>query len=84
MNEILNAENRLIMGKGEAFMKKLISLMNYVGINISDFEFIEKSSDDNSVDIFFEHTVNGQKYKLNIIQESNGTQKLFNVLPLVG
>ena len=84
MNEILNAENRLIMGKGEAFMKKLISLMNYVGINISDFEFIEKSSDDNSVDIFFEHTVNGQKYILNIIQESNGTQKLFNVLPLVG
>ncbi len=77
------AENRLIMGKGEAFKKKLISLMNDVGINISDFEFIEKSSDDNSVDIFFEHTVNGQKYKLNIMQESNGTQKLFNVLPLV-
>lgn len=77
------AENRLIMGKGEAFKKKLISLMNDVGINISDFEFIEKSSDDNSVDIFFEHTVNGQKYKLNIMQESNGTQKLFNVLPFV-
>ena len=56
----------------------VFSKMNY------DFEFIEKSSDDNSVDIFFEHTVNGQKYKLNIIQESNGTQKLFNVLPLVG
>lgn len=77
------AENRLIMGKGEAFKKKLISLMNDVGINISDFEFIEKSSDDNSVDIFFEHTVNGQKYKLNIMQESNGTQKLFNVLTFV-
>ena len=55
----------------------VFSKMNY------DFEFIEKSSDDNSVDIFFEHTVNGQKYKLNIMQESNGTQKLFNVLPLV-
>ena len=77
------AENRLIMGKGEIFKKKLISLMNDMGINISDFEFIEKSSDDNSVDIFFEHTVNGQKYKLNIMQESNGTQKLFNVLPFV-
>lgn len=77
------AENRLIMGEGETFKKRLISLMNDVGIDISDFEFIEKSSDDNSVDIFFEHTVNGQKYKLNIMQESNGTQKLFNVLPLV-
>lgn len=77
------AESRLLMGEGDKFKKKLISLMNDVGINISDFEFIEKSSDDNSVDIFFEHTVNGQKYKLNIMQESNGTQKLFNVLPLV-
>ena len=76
-------ESRLLMGEGDKFKKKLISLMNDVGINISDFEFVEKNSDDNSVDIFFEHTVNGQKYKLNILQLSNGTQKLINVLPLV-
>ena len=77
------AESRLIMGEGDEFKKKLISLMNDVGINISDFEFVETSQDDNSVDILFEHTVNDKKYKLNIIQESYGTQKLFNVLPLV-
>ena len=78
-----DAEKHLIIGKGDSFKTKLIGLMNDVGINISNFEFIEKSPDDNSVDIIFEHTVNKKKYQLNINQESDGTQKLFNVLPLV-
>lgn len=78
-----DAERHLIIGEGDSFKKKLIGLMNDVGINISNFEFIEKSPDDNSVDIIFEHTVNKKKYQLNINQESDGTQKLFNVLPLV-
>ena len=78
-----DAERHLIIGEGDSFKKKLIGLMNDVGISISNFEFIEKSPDDNSVDIIFEHTVNKKKYQLNINQESDGTQKLFNVLPLV-
>lgn len=78
-----DAERHLIIGAGDDFKKKLIGLMNDVGINISNFEFVEKSPDDNSVDIIFEHTVNEKQYKLNINQESNGTQKLFNVLPFV-
>jgi AAA15 family ATPase/GTPase len=78
-----DAERHLIIGAGDDFKKKLIGLMNDVGINISNFEFVEKSPDDNSVDIIFEHTVNEKQYKLNINQESDGTQKLFNVLPLV-
>lgn len=78
-----DAEKHLIIGKGDSFKIKLIGLMNNVGINISNFEFIEKSPDDSSVDIIFEHTVNKKKYQLNINQESDGTQKLFNVLPLV-
>ena len=57
--------------------------MNEVGINISNFEFVKKSDDERSYKIIFEHTVNGKTYQLNINQESDGTQKLFNVLPLV-
>jgi AAA15 family ATPase/GTPase len=58
-------------------------LMNEVGINISNFNFVKKADDDTSYDLIFEHTVNGKTYPLNINQESDGTQKLFNVLPLV-
>jgi hypothetical protein len=73
----------LILGEGEAFKQKLIMLMNEVGINISNFNFVKKADDDTSYDLIFEHTVNGKTYPLNINQESDGTQKLFNVLPLV-
>lgn len=76
-------EQHLIIGGGEEFKKKLILLMNEVGINISNFEFVKKSDDERSYKIIFEHTVNGKTYQLNINQESDGTQKLFNVLPLV-
>lgn len=76
-------EQQLILGEGEAFKQKLIMLMNEVGINISNFNFVKKADDDTSHDLIFEHTVNGKTYPLNINQESDGTQKLFNVLPLV-
>jgi hypothetical protein len=76
-------EQQLILGEGEAFKQKLIMLMNEVGINISNFNFVKKADDDTSYDLIFEHTVNGKTYPLNINQESDGTQKLFNVLPLV-
>lgn len=78
-----NVEKHLIMAEGEVFKKKLIALMNEVGINISNFEFVKKPDGDNSFDLVFEHTVNGKEYPLNIGQESDGTRKLFHMLPLV-
>lgn len=76
-------EYHLILGESDGFKEKLIQLMNEVGINISNFDFVKKSDDDASYDLLFEHTVNGKSYLLNITQESDGTQKLFHVLPLV-
>lgn len=78
-----NAESHLIMGEGDEFKKQLINLMNDVGINISDFEFVKKSDEKEFYEIFFAHEVDGQSYKLNIALESDGTRKLFNVLPLI-
>ncbi len=77
------AEKRFVMGAEPEFKKQLINLMNDVGINISDFEFVKKSDENEFYDIFFEHEINGQFYKLNFALESDGTQKLFNVLPLI-
>ena len=76
-------ERHLIIGGGEAFKQKLIKLMNDVGINITNFDFVKKPNDESAYDLLFEHTVHEKSYSLNIDQESDGTQKLFNVLPLV-
>lgn len=77
------SEMAIVIEDDDSFKKKIINLMNEVGINISNFEFVEKTPEDNSFDLYFEHTVNGKSYNLNINQESDGTQKLFNVLPFV-
>lgn len=76
-------EMNLFIRQSDEFKNKLLTLMNDAGICISNYEFIEKSAKENMFDIIFEHTVNNGKYQLKYEQESNGTQKLFNVLPLV-
>jgi hypothetical protein len=77
------AELQLIMVENDSFKNKLLQLLNDVGINISDYQFKETSMDKKSYDIIFSHDINGKTYPLSIQQESDGTQKLFNVLPLV-
>lgn len=80
------AENNFAIDFNDEFKKKLICFMNDIGINISDFTFVDKfsrSSRDRNYDVIFEHTVSGNSYKLFIEQESDGTKKLFSVLPFI-
>ena len=47
------------------------------------FEKISRDENDDSIDILLEHTVYNKKYFLNLKYESDGTQKLFNIIPYV-
>lgn len=76
-------ESKLWLAKDDNFKSKLITLMNDAGIPISNYEIIKESDNPKSSKILFEHTVNGHKYNLNINQESDGTRKLFAVMPHV-
>lgn len=73
---------KFIADSDDTFKKKLVELMNDVGINISKFE-LEQFPNSEKFNVLFEHIVNGEVYKLNIGQESNGTQKLFHTLSYV-
>ncbi|MCR4646663.1 MAG: ATP-binding protein [Oscillospiraceae bacterium] len=73
-------EMKLVMRADEASKQQLLDLLMDVGITISGIQF---ENDDDHVDILFEHTVNNRTYQLHLAEESDGTQKLFNVLPLV-
>lgn len=77
INQQLNY--KFVANSSDVFKKKLVELMNAVGINISKFEF-EQFPNSEKFNVLFEHIVNGEAYKLNIGQESNGTQKLFHTL----
>ena len=73
-------ELRIVMRADEESKKKLVELLIDVGITISGIQY---DDNDDSVDILFDHTVNNHTYQLHLSDESDGTQKLFNVLPLV-
>ncbi len=74
-------EMQLVMRADEVSKKKLVEFLVDVGITISGIQFVKK--DDEHIEILFDHTVNNHTYQLHLSDESDGTQKLFNVLPLV-
>ncbi|SFY10069.1 ATP/GTP-binding protein [Ruminococcus sp. XPD3002] len=74
-------EMQLVMRADEVSKKKLVEFLVDVGITISGIQFEKK--DDEHVDILCDHTINNHTYQLHLSDESDGTQKLFNVLPLV-
>ena len=76
-------EDYVIFSDNANFRHAIVDLMNNMGINISDIKTEKSEDDDKKFRIVFDHTVNGNVYELDISKESNGTQKLFNVLPYV-
>ena len=79
---IPNMENRFLWLGEKNFKEKLIQLLNDTGVNISDIIKIE-NEDKSEAHMYFEHTVNNNKYRLHLDLESNGTKKLFSLLPYV-
>lgn len=59
----------------------IIKMMQEMNLDIIDFEVQER--EDDKIDIYTKHKVNNHYYELNLNEESNGTQKLFIILPLV-
>lgn len=78
-----DTEQYILVSDDAEVKENLIKLLNSVGINISNFEFVERPSKKETYDLVFDHTVNDRTFRLNIDLESAGTQKLFTVLPYV-
>lgn len=60
-----------------------LSLLSAMDISISDITVKDEpsSDDDNTVSIYTTHTVNGNRYNLDLGHESEGTQKILSALP---
>lgn len=75
------SDNIVLWRNNSKFKHNLITLLNDTGINITDI--VAKDNANQVSTVYFEHTVNANRYLLRIDQESDGTQKLFSVLPFV-
>jgi len=60
-----------------SFHERIVKSLNDVGIKINDFQIDENNK------IIVEHNVNNKLYHINLADESEGTQKLFSLLPWI-
>lgn len=67
-----------LINKTNDAKKLFITAMNDMGIDISGYRF-----DADEKMIFLQHSVNGQEYELPFTDESEGTKKVFAVLPMI-
>lgn len=67
----------------EQFRGEVLRKMQGMGINISGIEIEKPDKNSNDIKVYFDHSVNNNVYKLEYCDESDGTQKLFNVMPYV-
>lgn len=61
----------------------LKKMARYLNLGIDDFELMINESNKNLFQVKTIHKIDGQDYNLILSMESMGTQKLFNLLPLI-
>ena len=63
--------------------KDIIKLFQNMDIDISDYRIEKDEEIKNKMKLFTKHIVQDKEYELNIFEESNGTIKLFALLPSI-
>ena len=58
-----------------------IDMMKEMGLDIIDYRIEEKEND--IIEIFTKHLIEENEFELNMVEESNGTKKIFKLLPII-
>ncbi len=74
-------ELRTAIANSEDIKLLVLDMIKEMDLDIEDFRIEEK--DDNNIEIFTKHTVNGFSKELVLEDESSGTKKLFGLLPFI-
>lgn len=71
-------EHRILLSEDDSFKKLFIHSLNDMGIEITNYRF-----DNEEKQFFLQRIIDGIKYELSFSEESDGTKKLFSLLPLL-
>lgn len=75
---IPEVETNILMSDNEKFKHIFIHALNDIGIDITDYKL-----DDDNKKLFLKRTVDNNEYSLLFDNESDGTKKLFAILPIL-
>ena len=74
-------ELRTAIAKTDEVKKLVLDMIREMDLDIEDFRVEEK--EENYIEVYTKHTVNGYSTELALSEESSGTRKLFGLLPFI-
>ncbi|MDE6974024.1 MAG: ATP-binding protein [Lachnospiraceae bacterium] len=74
-------ELRTAIAKTDEVKKLMLDMIHEMDLDIEDFRIEEK--EENHIEVYTKHTVNGYSTELALSEESSGTKKLFGLLPFI-
>ena len=74
-------ELRMAISKSEDVKRLMLQMIQEMDLDIVDFRVEEKEND--RIEVFTKHVVDGYEAELNLVDESSGTKKLFGLLPFI-
>lgn len=74
-------ELRTAIAKSEDIKHLVLDMIKEMDLDIEDFRIEEKDND--RIEVFTKHTVDGYSAEITLSEESSGTKKLFGLLPFI-
>ena len=71
-------DSTVMISKNDDVKRRIVQALNDMGIDFTGYRF-----DENEKQLYTQRTVNGKSYELRFMDESDGTQKLIAVLPVL-
>ena len=74
-------ELRMAVSSSEAVKHLMLQMIQEMDLDIVDFRVVKDEND--RIDVYTKHMVEGRETELNLLEESSGTRKLFGLMPFI-
>lgn len=74
-------ELRMAIANSEAVKQLMMDMIQEMDLDIVNFRVVENEND--RIDVYTKHMVEGYEAELNLLEESSGTKKLFGLMPFI-
>lgn len=74
-------ELRMAVSNSENVKQLMLDMIQEMDLDIVDFRVVEDEND--RIDVYTKHLVDGYETELNLLEESSGTRKLFGLMPFI-
>lgn len=74
-------ELRMAVSNSDEVKQLMLDMIQEMDLDIVDFRVVEDEND--RIDVYTKHLVEGYEAELNLLEESSGTKKLFGLMPFI-